>query len=106
MNFVQIITVQSDDPDTIVELAAKWDAMQAEDEVSGYAGSRVLRDRERPGRYLVIAEFGQVDPAVPAADEAARNNDRPITQEWAERMRAICDGEPDWGNFDEIYRTG
>jgi hypothetical protein len=36
-----------------------------------------------------------------------KNNDRPITQEWARRMRSISDGsEPEWGNYDEIYRTG
>ena len=60
-----------------------------------------------PGHYVIVAEFAVVDPNVSAVEEAMKNNDRPITQEWARRMRSISDGsEPEWGNYDEIYRTG
>ncbi len=77
MNFIQMIAFKSDDPATLIEMARGWDEMQAEADIMGYVGSRVLADRERPGHYVLVADFGVVDPDVPAADEAARNNDRP-----------------------------
>ena len=41
----------------------------------GYMGTRVLADRENAGQYVIVADFGVVDPDVSAADEADRNND-------------------------------
>jgi len=106
VNFTQIISVRSDDPDTIVQMAADWDRAQAETDVMGYIGAHVLADRDDPGHYLIIAEFAAVEPGVPAADEAARNNERPETQAWAKNLLAVIEGEPDYGHFDELYRTG
>jgi hypothetical protein len=106
VNYTQIISVRSDDPDTIVQIAADWDQAQAEADIMGYVGSHVLADRDDPGHYLIIAEFASVEPDVPAADEAARNNERPETQAWANKLRDLIEGEPAYGNFDEIYRTG
>jgi hypothetical protein len=54
---------------------------------------------------VIIADFGVVDPAVSAADEAARNNTRPETRRWAERLLEIVSGEPEYHHFDELYRT-
>ena len=71
----------------------------------GYMGTRVLADREISGQYVIIADFGVVDPDVSAADEAARNDERPETQAFAERFRALIDGDPEYHHFDEIYRT-
>ena len=66
----------------------------------GYMGTRLLADRENPGHYVIIADFGVVDPDVSAADEAARNNERPETQELgAPRSRSI-DGEPEYRHYD------
>ena len=106
MNFTQIISVRCDDPAALVELLAKWDEDQATFDIMGYMGTHVLADREEPGHYLIVAEFGVVDPDVPAADEAERNNDRPETQEWARRLLEVIDGEPVYEHYDELYRTG
>jgi hypothetical protein len=54
---------------------------------------------------VIIADFGVIDPDVPAADEASRNNDRPETQAWAARLLAVIDGEPEYHHYDELYRT-
>ncbi len=54
---------------------------------------------------MIIADFGVVDPDVSAADEAARNNERPETQATAARMRELVDGEPEYHHYDELYRT-
>lgn len=106
MNFSQIISVRSDQPDAIVQLLADWDRAQAETEVMGYIGTHVLADRDDPGHYLIIAEFAAVDPDVSAAEEAARNNERPETQASARKLREVIEGEPAYGNYDELYRTG
>jgi hypothetical protein len=104
-NFTQTITVRCDDPAPIVAMAAEWDRNQASGELTGYMGTRVLADREKLGQYIIVADFGVVDPNVSAADEAARNNSRPETREFATRLREVIEGEPEYHHFDEIYRT-
>jgi hypothetical protein len=106
VNFTQMISFQCPDPEALVELARSWDQMHAESDIVGYMGSHILADREQPGRYLLVAEFGVIDPDVSAAEEAERNNERPETQEWYEKLLATIEGEPLFHNYDEIYRTG
>jgi len=107
VNFTQTMTFRCKDPDRLVELARGWDELQVEADVMGYMGSHVLADRDNPGRYIVVAEFGAVDPDVSAAEEAMKNNEREQTQEWARKLLELAeDGEVEWGHFDEIYRTG
>ena len=105
LNFSQSITFRCDDPQQIIDLLTEWDRNQDESDIMGYMGTRILADRERPGEYVLIADFGIVDPDVPAADEAARNNDRPETQAWSDAFRKAIIGEPEYHHFDEIYRT-
>jgi hypothetical protein len=104
-NFSQTITIRSDDPAPIVALLAEWDRNQATSDIMGYMGTRLLADRARPGQYMIVADFGVVDPDVSAADEAERNNTRPETREWAARLLELIDGEPEYHHFDEMYRT-
>ena len=104
-NFSQTITVRCDDPAPIVESLIEWDLNQATSDIMGYMGTRILADRDTVGQYVIIADFGVVDPDVSAADEAARNNERPETQAWAARLLGLIDGEPEYHHFDEIYRT-
>jgi hypothetical protein len=104
-NFTQTITVHCDDPARILEMLAEWDLSQATGELMGYMGTRVLADREKLGRYVIIADFGVVDPNVSAAEEALRNNARPETREFAARMRELLNGDPEYHHYDEIYRT-
>jgi hypothetical protein len=103
---VQTITVRSDNPQEIVELAEAWDRLQSQTDVMGYVGTQVLADRDEPGRYLVVANFAQVDPDVTAWEEAMKNNDRPETQQWAEKLRGIIQEDQAYRNYDELYRTG
>ncbi len=104
-NFSQTITVRCDDPAPIVEMLAEWDLQQATGDIMGYMGTRILRDRENPGTYVIIADFGVIDPDVSAADEAARNNERPETQAFAARLLKVVHGEPAYHHYDELYRT-
>jgi hypothetical protein len=104
-NFSQTITIRCGDPARIIELLAEWDLNQATSDIMGYMGTRLLADRATEGRYVIIADFGVVDPDVSASDEAARNNTRPETAAWAARLREVIDGEPEYDHFDELYRT-
>ena len=104
-NFTQTISVRCDDPAPLVALLEQWDIDQASADIMGYMGIRLLADREDPGHYLIVADFGVVDPDVSAVDEAARNNERPETQATAAKMRAVCIGEPEYHHWDELYRT-
>ena len=104
-NFSQSITVHCTTPATLIEMLEQWDRQQAQADVMGYIGTRVLADRENPGVFVLIADFGVIDPDVCAADEAARNNERPETQAWAERLLEVIDGTPEYHNYDELYRT-
>jgi len=105
-NFSQMITVRTKEPEKLVELLVQWDLDQATADIMGFMGTRVLADRDHPDQYVIIADFGVVDPAISAVEEAERNNDRPETQAWAERLRELVDGEPQYRHYDELYRTG
>jgi hypothetical protein len=106
VNFTQTIEFRCLDPRRLIELAETWDRNQATADIMGYMGSHVLADRDRPGYYMIVAEFGVIDPNVSAAEEAMRNNDRPETQLWAKMLAEIIDGEPVYRHYDELYRTG
>jgi hypothetical protein len=104
-NFTQTITIRCDDPQPVIDHLASWDAAQATADIMGYMGTRLLADRAHLGQYVIIAQFGVVDPDVPAADEALRNNRRPETQAWAARLLELIHGEPEYHHYDELYRT-
>jgi hypothetical protein len=106
VNFTQTIKVQTQDPAALIELMTAWDLEQAQFDIMGYMGTHLLCDRENPGHYLIVAEFGVIDPDVSAAEEALKNNDRPETKAWAARLLELIDGEPEYHHYDEIYRTG
>ena len=105
-NFTQTMTVRCGDPAVLIEMLRQWDEQQATADIMGYMGTRVLADRDNPGVYVIEADFGVVDPNVSALEEAERNNQRPETQMWAERLRAAVDDEPEYRHYDELYRTG
>ncbi len=106
MKFAQGIRVRCDDPEGLTALLAEWDARQASTEVMGYIGTRLLADRDEPGWYLILAEFAEVDGDLTPAEEAERNNQREETERWAQQLRTLVHGEPQWIHFDELYRTG
>ena len=108
VNFSQTIRFQCSEEalQEILKMMEEWDDLQADNDIMGYMGTHLLADRDNPGHYMIVAEFGVVDPDVSAYDEAMRNNERPETQEFAAKMREVAHGEPAFNNYDEIYRTG
>ena len=99
------MTVRCSDRAKLLELAEAWDVQQADSDIAGYRGGRVLADRNDPNRYLIIADFAMIDPDVSAAYEALRNNERPETQASTARLREILDDDIEFHDYDEISRT-
>jgi hypothetical protein len=104
-NFSQTVTFRSEHPDELVALAREWDTFQADQDVMGYIGVRLLADRDDPGRFMMIADFAVVDPDVTAAQEAFMHNERVQTEAFANRFRAFTNGDEDWHHYDEMYST-
>ncbi len=104
--FAQGIRVKCADADALIKLLKQYDDNQASVDIMGFIGSRVLADRDNPGQFLILAEFAEVDGKLTAAEEAELNNQRQETEGWANALRALIDGEPEWIHYDELYRTG
>jgi hypothetical protein len=103
--FTQTVSFRCDEPETLVAIAREWDALQASQEVMGFMEVRILADRDDPGRYVMVNDFGVVAPDVSAAQEAYLNNERPQTHEFAARFSALAKGTIEWHHYDELYRT-
>jgi hypothetical protein len=103
--FTQTITFRTDRPDELLAIAREWDALQARHELMGYMEVRVLADRDEPGKYVLVNDFGVVDPSLTAAQEAFLNNEREQTQDFANRIGALVQGTAEWHHYDELYRT-
>ncbi len=98
MRFTQTIAVRASDARALGDMMSEWHEAEA-GVAPGYLGSRLLADRDQPGRYLVVVDFS-------SAEEAEENNNRPETQEWAGKLMALTDGEPEFGNYDEVHKVG
>lgn len=97
MPFTQIMTVQADERDSLIELLENWDR-EERGGAPGYQRARLLADQQRPGRYVVEVDFS-------SEAEARENNGRAETQAWADKLRALARGEPDYDDFEVIYAT-
>jgi hypothetical protein len=106
MKFAQMINFRTDDPDGVIALMAETDRAQATADIMGYIGARLVANRDDPGSYIIIAEFAEVDGDLTAAEEAELNNLREETERFADQLRQLVEGEPEWVHFDELYRTG
>lgn len=94
MQFTQHIVVDADDPQALIALLQSWQDSDAT-AAPGYIGGRLLAFRDKPGRYVLQADFE-------SWEDAEKNNDRPETQAWAERFRALINGEPKYENLDVL----
>lgn len=97
MSFTQIMTVDGAEEQALHDHVASWDAEQS-GVAPGYLGARVLADEDREGHYLIAVDFS-------SEEEAQRNNDRPETAAWSEKLQELADGEPAYRNFRQVCTT-
>lgn len=90
MKFSQHIVVYASDEQALRELVEDESAVP-----DGYIGGRLLKFRDKPGRYVIQADFD-------SWESAERSNDLPETQAWAERLLALIDGDPKYENLDVL----
>lgn len=98
MQFTQHVVVHAESEEAILQLFDAWQE-EGSGGAPGFLGGRVLRFRDQPGKFVIQADFV-------SWDDAQENNDRPETQQWAERLRAIIDGEPKYENLDVLVEFG
>lgn len=91
MRFTQHIVFYADTDDDVLELVRSAGGAEG----PGFLGGRVLRFRDKPGRYVIQADFESLEAA-----EA--NNDRRETQEWASRLGEVARSEIKWENLDVL----
>jgi hypothetical protein len=96
MAFVQIIEYRTAKPD---DVAALTDEFRKGREAAGDGASPTLAmtcaDRDDPGRYFAIVQFGSYE-------EAMENSNRADTNDYAAKMMELCDGPPKYYNLDVV----
>jgi quinol monooxygenase YgiN len=97
MSFTQMMTVRTDDADRLQSLIAGWHDEQ-HGTAPGYRGARILSDREQPDRWLIEVDFS-------SREEAERNNERPETAAWAQDLRDLVEGAPDYHDYEVTFTT-
>ena len=93
MKFVQIIEFKTSRTDEMDAIEQQW--RQATEGKRTLSRELKTQDRDRPGTYVLIAEF-------PSYEAAMKNNELPETQQIAEQMAKLADGEPIFRNLDVI----
>jgi hypothetical protein len=92
--FTQIIEFRSSRFDEVQAMNEEWRRTHPQ---AGPLRITVTADRDRPQTYVSIVEFASYE-------EAMRNSEDPATGEWAGRMAALCDGEPEFRNLDVVMQ--
>jgi hypothetical protein len=95
MSYTQLITVEGADEKALHDHVAKWDSDQS-GVAPGYQGARVFADGGN--RHLIEVDFT-------SEEEARRNNTRPETAQWAEGLKRIAGGEPEYQNLRQVCTT-
>ncbi|MFH9888250.1 hypothetical protein [Streptomyces luteogriseus] len=94
MKFVQIIEFETERLEEMQQVLDEAGQRNA-DRAGGPTHSMLLRDRDKPNRYLALVEFESFE-------EAMRNSDDPETSRMAERLNALSIGERVYTNCDVL----
>lgn len=94
--FVQIIEFTTSRPDEVKALGEEYRAgrMASGERVPVVRGT-ITADRDRPNTYLNIVEFA-------SHEDAMENSANPATQQFSQKMMALCDGPPRFLNLDVL----
>lgn len=97
MAFTQMMTVQARDPQELVSLLEEWHRDQ-HGAAPGYEGARLLADREHGDRFVIEVDFS-------SEGDAQRNNERPETKAWADKLQSATEGQPEYHDYDLAFAT-
>lgn len=93
MSFVQVIEYQTSDLDAVKRVNDEW---KQATEGRRTAKRLVLgKYRDQPDRVCEIVFFD-------SHEDAMRNNDLPETEEYAQKLRGLVDGEPQFFDLDVV----
>jgi quinol monooxygenase YgiN len=93
MAFVQIIEFRTSKPEEFRALGEEWEQASAGQRTTS---RRVTcQDRDDSSRYLNIVFFESYEDAM-------KNSELPVTQEFASKMMALADGPPTFTNLDVV----
>ncbi|MGC5019917.1 hypothetical protein [Micromonospora sp. DT47] len=94
MPFVQVIEYESDQRDELRELSERWARERPDD---GPSRLVMAEDRDRPGHFVMVAEFDTYEQAM-------AHSGRPETGAYAERMRKLAKGAPRYVNLEVAHQ--
>jgi len=94
MKFSQHVVVWTEDPEALRALFEDWNTNDAT-AAPGFLGGRLLAFRDKPGRYVIQADFE-------SWALAQENSDRPETAKWAEQLNQIIADEPKYEDLDVL----
>lgn len=97
MKFVQLIEMRTTHVDEIQKLEDEWE--KATEGKRTLRKAIVGRDRNDPGRHIVIAFFDDYDSAM-------ANSNLPETQAFGEKQFALLEGPPTFTDLDIIDERG
>jgi hypothetical protein len=93
MAFVQIIQYRTSRPEEVRALGEEMRGRASTD--TAPVRVTVCKDRDQADGYVTVAEFSSYERAM-------ANSGAGATQEFAGRMRELCDGPPTFFNLDVI----
>ncbi len=93
MGYVQIIELQTSRYEDVEALHETW--LAETEGVRTTISEMVVKDRNKPGRYLVIVEFASFE-------DAQSNNDLEATARFAEGLGALLDEPPVFHDLDLV----
>jgi quinol monooxygenase YgiN len=93
VQFTQHVVFYAHDEEAVKALVEEWTGAGVD--TPGFLGGRLLRFRDKPGRYVLQADFD-------SWESAEANNERPETQANSEHLIALVDGEVKYENLDVL----
>ena len=94
MKFTQHVVIWTDDLDGLRALMDDWNTNDAAS-APGYLGGKLLAFRDKPGRYVIQADFE-------SWEVAQQNSDRPETNAWAAKLQQLITEEAKYENLDVL----
>jgi len=91
MSFIQVIEFRTNRLAELEEVMQGW--VEATEGKRKAQRANLTADRDRPNTYVQIVEF-------PSYEDAMANSQLPETSAFAQKLMALCDGEPKFLNLD------